>query len=117
MARGESAVVVAAERRPDDIGVYPCVSVRPSSTPAICLPNPFIAIPALLMTKSIPSPWACFRCSANVSTLLRSVMSSWWYVISDSPPSAFNAFACFSWESSCRSLSAASPLLLSRAVR
>jgi len=79
--------------------------------------KPSMAMPALLMTKSIPPLCARDKCSARDVTLALSVMSRVWNLISERPPWDVRAAACVSWGSCWRVWRAASPRDLSRAVR
>ena len=79
--------------------------------------NPSIAMPALLITISIPSGCSFFKNAAKSSMLCSELMSSPWYSIVLRPPSFASAFALRSWGSDWRDCTAASPRDLLRAVR
>jgi hypothetical protein len=89
----------------DDVGVWGGVSVCLrlevgfEEMGKLDVPKPSIAMPALFMTKSMPSGCAAWRCSVSVCTLVLSVTSKGWNLMSARPPSDRRAFACCNWGS------------------
>jgi len=80
-------------------------------------PKPVMAMPALFTRMSMPEGCSVFRKDSELSMLEEEEMSSWWYLMSVSPPSRRKALAFESCGSLWMSLRACSPRVWSRAVR